>query len=357
MTQPLNMADPGAEAPAPFRPSWRVKLLFAVVALVFALIFSEILVRIAAPQPASWLDIYVRHPVLETYAIQPNAHRVVESGETRWEVDTDEAGFRVIKLGPVDRKGTLVLGDSFTFGNGVNAKDSFVGLLNENRVMGSTYLNAGVPGYGPIQYRQVLEYYLTNGFTPPRVLLMTYVGNDFHDCVWKAETRVVDGIIGNRGDLRSFIKRNSHAYRLVSAAYHRISPKPNDAFAFREKMFEEKNWGSGVLKEGEARMRTEFAAIAKLCADHSVPLLVVIVPIRDAAEPGGKPVPERDPNLPVTKVKSILSELGIRGLDLTPSLSGRAVNEVFFAHDGHLTPVGNKLAFEAIRAELSRDGR
>src|SRR5205085_1913297 len=132
---------------ASFSPGRRV--LYTAIAVVLASVASiaiaELVVRVAAPQPASWLDA---------------------GGALHW-------------------------------------------------------VGTGVPGYGPVQYRQILEWELGERREPPKLLLVaTYLGNDFHDCVRNRDLPVHDGVVSDRGDLKSAIKRRSHLYRAIARAYH-----------------------------------------------------------------------------------------------------------------------------------------
>ena len=130
-------------------------LIMAVVCLasLSSLLFGELFLRFVFPQPPSWLDVYRRHPSLPFPALQPNIMHTVDTGETLWTIYTDDHGFRVGKnhaFRKADGPLVLVLGDSFTFGHGVNYADSFVGLLESKTKR--RFVNAGVPGYGPVQY-------------------------------------------------------------------------------------------------------------------------------------------------------------------------------------------------------------
>ena len=66
-----------------------------VLVSIVTIVIGELGVRIVAPQPASWLDVYRRHPALPFYALAPHVERLIDTGETRWTVFTDEHGYRV----------------------------------------------------------------------------------------------------------------------------------------------------------------------------------------------------------------------------------------------------------------------
>ena len=106
--------------------------------LIVSLGLMEVGTRIVSPQPPSWLDIYREHPDLPFYVLQPNLDRVMDTGESSYRVRTDTEGFRIALDGPprFELPEVLVLGDSFTFGQGIAEEDRFSNrlehLLNRN---------------------------------------------------------------------------------------------------------------------------------------------------------------------------------------------------------------------------------
>lgn len=76
------------------------------------------------------------------------------------------------------RPGSLMfLGDSFTFGLGVNDEEVFTRILSEKT--GRNVLNAGVPGYANDQQLMLLE--TLTDYRPAEVVWMVYLGNDLLD--------------------------------------------------------------------------------------------------------------------------------------------------------------------------------
>jgi hypothetical protein len=53
---------------------WMYNLLLSAVAFALMLPLTELAVRLIAPQPASWLDIYRCHPMLPFYVLQETAY-------------------------------------------------------------------------------------------------------------------------------------------------------------------------------------------------------------------------------------------------------------------------------------------
>ncbi len=76
---------------------------------------------------------------------------------------------------------TLVIGDSFTFGLGVNDADTFVSQLNTHMATnGTEYINGGIPGYAPDQEIAWMNEAIAM-VKPRHVLLVVYLGNDLVD--------------------------------------------------------------------------------------------------------------------------------------------------------------------------------
>ncbi len=70
---------------------------------------------------------------------------------------------------PVAPGAPLLLGDSFAFCHGVEFEENFGGLLAAEGSL--RVANAALPGWGPLQYRQMLDFQLSEGRVPDRILL------------------------------------------------------------------------------------------------------------------------------------------------------------------------------------------
>jgi hypothetical protein len=73
---------------------------------------------------------------------------------------------------------TVLIGDSFTFGLGVNDEDTFSHQLNQ--MQSNQYLNLGIPGYSTDQQWLLIEE-LSELFNAKHYLLFFYLGNDLID--------------------------------------------------------------------------------------------------------------------------------------------------------------------------------
>ena len=325
-----------------------------LVSGLLSVALAEGVLRVFAPQPASWLDVYRRHPVLPFPALLPDVEREIVTGEMEWTIRTDADGMRVGDASaPSDLPLALALGDSYTFGQGVDYEDTFVARL-EGETSGLRWRNAGHGGYGPTQYRSVLEYLLDEGLEPRFLLVGVYLGNDYHDCVWNKDLPVSGGVAGAEPGLRDTLKRTLHLYRLLARVYQRLGIAPISHGGLE--MYEEAGWTRPPLAKAEPIFRDELERIAEIAAERDVPLLAIVIPARLTVDAAAGRVPDVAGELPVTRTGETLDALGIRWIDATPALV--PIEEAYFLHDGHLTPVGHAAVADLaapVVAELVRD--
>jgi hypothetical protein len=335
-----------------------VRLGAFAIALLISLLLAELIVRIALPQPPSWLDIFAPSNS-PAYRIQANVVRSISSGESHWTVYTDADGFRVDKPPTENQSAQLaaasttpaliVLGDSFTFGMGTNYADSLPGQIQQSLGQRYRVINAGVPGYGPTQYRQVLERELFDGVNIRAVVIATYIGNDFHDCIWKKGAAVRNGVLGSEPSLRSAVKRNSHLYRLASNAFHRISKGEVETWPHEKDLYIQEEWTTGKLKKARALYQTEFARIRELCQERQIPLMACIIPNAISVK-----FTDATSKMPLNEATAALAAAGIPAVDSTPSLARLGIDKTYFFWDDHLNPTGNKIVADEILSVWSK---
>lgn len=73
------------------------------------------------------------------------------------ETSTNEIGLRSRSINdyPIEKTATLLLGDSYTFGIGVNDNETFTSLLNKNST--KLFINGGKPGASFIDYFKIIQ--------------------------------------------------------------------------------------------------------------------------------------------------------------------------------------------------------
>ena len=148
-----------------------VNLSLVIAGFGVALILGEGAVRVLRPRGFVELPstLFRPHPILGR-VMTPNIQAVMKrTRELSFQVTTNSNGLRDREIGPKPSGGKriLVLGDSFTWGDGVDLDDTYAKrlerLLNE-RCGGGTaaryqVINAAVPEYGPAQMWLYLKHY------------------------------------------------------------------------------------------------------------------------------------------------------------------------------------------------------
>ena len=70
-----------------------------VVSALLSVCLAEGALRLLAPQPASWLDIYRSHPTLPFPTLLPDIDREIDTGELHWRILTDADGILQLTSG------------------------------------------------------------------------------------------------------------------------------------------------------------------------------------------------------------------------------------------------------------------
>ncbi len=324
-----------------------VRLLVSLVALIGAVAAAEVGLAVFLPQPVSWLSVYEEDEVLP-YRLRAFAEQLVDTGETSWLVSVDAQGYRHEPGTSPDEELPfwLGLGDSFAFGHGVDQGQSLYACLERELGPGFTIRNAAVPGYGPAQYRSVLERHLDEPALRG-VLLASFLGNDFFDCIWDKEGPITAGALGASTGRRYWLKSHSHLYRFLSARAHLAEVGRGETdLGLNARLVTREAWSRPPLAPAREVFRRELARMGELCRSRELPLLVLLLPARasvdeellrsslaEAALPQGSW--ERD--LPTAVALSICEELGLPCADpseLLRSLPG----PLYFRFDGHFRP-------------------
>jgi hypothetical protein len=273
------------------------------------------------------------------------ASQLIDTGETRWSVRILPGGWRGSFGGatPVDTAWLLGLGDSFAFGYGVDHEDTFYARI---RPRGLTIRNHAIPGHGPTQYRIVLGEHARDP-SIRGVVVSSYLGNDFHDCIWdKAGMRVDDGRLSESAPgWRTGLKLHSHLYRALSRAAHALG-SGGRATGVEQDLFDAAAWRREPLAAAVGTYRQEFERMRDVCRDSAYPFLVVLIPPASAWTGA---TARLDRGLPMRTALGIMDELGIAAVDVTEALA-RCEQPPFFRIDGHFVPGTHRAVAEFVES-------
>lgn len=310
----------------------------------------------------------------------------------------------------------LVVGDSFTYGWGVEDDETYPVVLErrlaerlgENSVQ---VLNAGfAAGYYPDTYYLWLKEFGMR-FEPDLIIVGFYVGNDIdHDKafenVWaevdedglptRITTPKVEIVEGHRVRLvrrlryRYPVLRNSHLFQAIATAFDRVSnesspagieQRPTEsaqAFQDRERSGAKSPNQPQAPSFNRWMYRAEYVprtirivdkierlllAMADLARAEEVPFIIVMIPAREQLLPseyGFERHPfmaDHDLDKPQRLFSVFFGEQHIPYLDLLPLLrSETSAPPLYYPHDHHFTPRGNDVAARHLERFLLETG-
>ena len=253
-------------------------------------------------------------------------------------VQIDEFGYRDLKGGAAAAKQSwLLIGDSVTFGVGVDAKDTFAGLLQAANPAVKVW-NTAVVGYGVDDYLDVVKEFLAKP-TPPSQVILVFCLNDpagrFH--LGTEAVPVSEKILGRL--------RQSKLYMLMKG---NLTDRSKTYFANDRALYDAAN---PAFRRTIQVLRETHALLSRA----GIPFLVVVLPyeyqLRRKDE--GDLVPQR-------LLTAKLHELGIPTSDLYDAFaaSGRPSGELFLYADAmHLSREGHELVFKSLASRLDTANR
>ncbi|HET9315556.1 MAG TPA: SGNH/GDSL hydrolase family protein [Vicinamibacteria bacterium] len=201
-------------------------LVLTLTGGTLALAAGELAVRIFVPQwdVERWFESHPRY----AHVLKPNFRQTFRyPGGFSYEVRTNSLGLRSdreFELARDDVKRVLLLGDSFTFGEGLPVEHTFASqldaLLNGDGPRRYDVLNAGVGGWGTLQEVTYALDHLPR--LRPHAIVLTFCGNDPDD-----DARFLAKDVDNeKGRFyfpgKIFIRNHSQLYGLAYRTQFRI---------------------------------------------------------------------------------------------------------------------------------------
>jgi lysophospholipase L1-like esterase len=320
------------------------------------------------PTERGYRNAPLRELVIEHHPWSPNIPLVFK---------TNSLGYRNPEIGPKQGKRLLFLGDSITFGHGVNEEWTFVRLLqNLARAQGENWetVNGAVEGLGTNGELAVLEE--TGLALQPDVVVLDFYLNDFLESPGIFMTRL-PGLL-DRSRLAHQLENLFTSTMFISTSEKNISviqpmqKPPDEIFAWRDEFkkkstvlplrqkpdpttqaFQEavlqnfEDWGGAfsprVWKDLELLL-DEFARLAK---EHRFRFVLVAFPVRAQVETA----PLFD--YPQQRLSQIARNLKVPCFDLLPLFrtdfeKNKKEEDRLFLDHCHLTARGNRVTAQAI---------
>jgi len=288
-------------------------------------------------------------------------------------------GFRGCPATPAKSNSSMfaVVGDSFTFGLGVNDEETFVCLLNTRKPGSNTYLNFGIPGFSTDQELLLIKEWVFP-FAPDRILLVVYLGNDLFDNQLPFPLQAdhakpyfeltPDGLILKNAPVPLKIKpaalaKNNLRTAVLGDEDHANSTAARLLSRFELlRLFEINFFSKPDVTQFDARfdypLRLFFAIIGNirdLCIKNSVELSILLMPGKSFVQSPDSPSAEFQDFLR-KKVVAGGKMMNIEVIDLAEQLRSRfkaKPGRWFYPNEGHMTPEGHRMAADILSSILS----
>ena len=350
---------------------WK-KLLLLLGSLVFLLLAFEVTLRVigARPQTATVLSSYFRYDDATGWIGRPDVTCRLTTTNFNVLISHDADGLRRCGLdwsldddARRDEEIVWCVGDSGTWGLGVEDGKTYVDALNRADVGNRAYRNFGVCGFSTLQEYLLLKEHFAMGRIPDRVIVLFCI-NDLYDnlAVTRSGSRdqspprpylKVDG--GNieicnqpvppavGWNVRGWLKTNSLAYNHLYYYAKRASLARCDRSGGKDMAKPQYDPSADEQARQWSTLREAYRMIDRLCREHGVALAV-------ATELDG-PVAE--------SLSRICDELSVPMLDLSCRwqehfAASEDARPLCFKTDPHYNELGHQLLAEAIRSELEQ---
>ena len=305
--------------------TWRRKLAFSAVAagvfFVILAVIGEVAVRFITPKSEGKLGERLEGSA-RIYGLRPN-QRTVHVGVP---VEINAVGFRENDY-PVERrpgvKRIVVLGDSYTFGVGVDFEETFHKRL-ERSLKNTEVLNFGVPGYNTTNelatLREVAARY------KPDLVIVGYVLND-------AEVTPPEGAVTEKKTEARLLDRIHLGLKDTSMLYRFVAPRVGEVAKLFGARYAVGQTGRIIRSfeddaPGWRESRESLLAIAEEARRLGAPTLVVIFPMM---------VDFRNyPLAPAhARIREFCEAHKIPVIDMLPAFKDRNAAEYIVVMDGH----------------------
>ncbi|MCQ3974955.1 MAG: hypothetical protein DPW09_16065 [Anaerolineae bacterium] len=324
--------------------------------------------------------IYVPDPYLWHKSVAGIDRTITGHPDYDFRVQTNALGYDGIGFrddGINDSSPIIALGDSFTWGDGIDNDKIWVERLETES--GRDVVNLGMSGYGSQQILRLLQTY---GLPlKPRLILWGFFPNDFNDSghfAWREET----GRLAKQApEPKPWTETLDRELRIYSVAYTwLVSPfeEPDDNEEYERLYYtdntlnlsfvlrsywgkrldpSDKYTGPGLVYTQQALAEAQTAA-GQLNAE----LVVLLFPSKEQVywpivSTLADNAADFKVNWPHDEVKAWCQANGVRYLDLTPVFAAHAAQgeQLYYRFDAHWNEAGHKLAAQTIRQYLAEN--
>ena len=331
-----------------------------VLGCLLTVLAAEGILRIAMPH---WREFYsgwfVRNIRVPDYGAVPTGRPGFDgyfsqnNGDFRVRIRINDFGLR--NPDPVDKADGRIwfIGDSMAFGWGVKQTEMYSSVAG--RLLGVPTYNIASPGTNVCGYQALLAR-MPEGAKPRAVVIGLILENDIgdYDCRAAAEKDVqIGSMTENVADPKIFLTQNTALYNFFAVSLKRVSfiNKSLIALGLIKRPHAYARQTSEVrMTVSVERTAAELEAIRNMLPT-GIPFAVLIAPARFEIRDG-------DPFFRKLRQEMVaaLAKRNIPALDPINEFLSAGFKPSHFAHDGHWSPLGHKIAGRTAAEWLHRQG-
>ncbi len=340
------------------------QLAAILIGTVFALLIVELMLR--AFGLVQLTDEYLPQDNYLKFKLKPGIDKVLYSADkTPFEMKTNSLGFQDIGFRDEGLDGipyAVVVGDSFTFGLGVDANETWVKLLQTKT--NHHFTNMGVVSYSTVAEERTLEKYGIK--LKPKLVIVGFAINDYSDSY---------DFFNNVSVTKNFLDSLREKIAIYKFLWQRLGELKHDTeiIKYKDESLDFIFWPQPAMDDvssryekvnvGEKFAQESFLRIKKLADDNNATLIVVLLPAKEQVYWNIVSKLVRNPqdyefDFPTDSMNKFCTLNKLNCLDLAPKFREKAKmgGQLFFRIDSHYNKLGNELVANEIYNYLRQIG-
>jgi hypothetical protein len=270
-----------------------------------------------------------------------NFQHVHDLGEYNYTINTVPCGMGVARESCDLSAKSWHFGDSFTFGFGVEAKDTFVDRYSKSINRSN---NFGVPGFNPVEMINYASFLLSSQSKlphPEEIYLHFFLGNDIQETIGKNK----EFLEFSKPNLFKRILNHSHMWRLLNNAYlnYQIKQKrlPDNYFwvSGHTEALSNNYW----VRNGENFIRLLDFSLTNLRKNFNGKILISMIPPKEICL-----IDDEKWQIIVKRLKTVFETHQISFVDFYTSYKCPLLLDGFFSIDTHFNQQGHLMLFKII---------